>query len=207
MADTIQIEEPRLARWLFGSTSTAWLWLVLRLWLGWEWFHSGWSKVFGGEIDPFAQGGFHLTGDANIGWIRAAGDRGVGDNIAGFASSAIDSASGPHPSVAYGWYVDFLGFVRDTFHPVLGVAVPLGELLIGLALILGMFTGIAAFLGAILNFSYMFAGSAGTNPAMVVIGFALILAWRNAGWIGLDRSLLPRLGVPWNTGERERVPA
>jgi thiosulfate dehydrogenase [quinone] large subunit len=28
----------------------------------------------------------------------------------------------------------------------------------------------------------------------------LILAWRNAGWIGLDRWVLPALGTPWQPG-------
>ena len=50
MAETVHIEEPRIAKILFASTQFAWLWLVLRLWLGWEWFQAGWSKVFGGDI-------------------------------------------------------------------------------------------------------------------------------------------------------------
>jgi thiosulfate dehydrogenase (quinone) large subunit len=28
----------------------------------------------------------------------------------------------------------------------------------------------------------------------------LVLAWRNAGWIGLDRWLLPAVGTPWKGG-------
>jgi thiosulfate dehydrogenase [quinone] large subunit len=28
----------------------------------------------------------------------------------------------------------------------------------------------------------------------------LILAWRNARWIGLDRWVLPALGTPWQPG-------
>jgi thiosulfate dehydrogenase [quinone] large subunit len=28
----------------------------------------------------------------------------------------------------------------------------------------------------------------------------LILAWRNAGYIGLDRWVLPALGTPWQPG-------
>lgn len=96
----------------------------------------------------------------------------------------------------------FLEFVRDTFHPVLGPIVAFGELVIGLALIAGAFTGIAAALGALLNFSFMFAGSAGTNPAMVLVAVFIVLAWRNAGWYGLDRYLLPKIGVPW----RSRAP-
>ena len=47
----------------------------------------------------------------------------------------------------------------------------------------------------------VFAGSAGVNPAMVLVSGALILAWRNAGWYGLDRWVLPALGTPWHRGE------
>lgn len=204
---TVTFDEPRWAQWLFGSAQAAWIWLVLRLWLGWEWLHAGWGKVFGGEIWPLAEEGFSLTGDANIGWVRAAGDVGVGDAVAGFASGAIEMAEGPHPAVAYGWYVNFLEWIRDTAHPVFGPLVAIGEVVLGIALIVGAFVGIAAFLGAMLNFSFVFAGSAGVNPAMILISGLLILAWRNAGWIGLDRYLLPLLGVPWRTEPAENVGA
>ncbi len=212
MAQTVQIEEPRLSRWLFGSTATAWFWLVVRIWLGWEWFQSGWGKVFGGNIVPGKD--FALTGSANIGWIRAGTvvqdgkdvAVSVGQSIAGFAEGAIESATGPHPSVAYGWYVDFLHWVASSGHTLLGYVVPLGELLIGIALILGAFTGFAALFGATLNFSYAFAGSAGVNPAMILLSGLLFLAWRNAGWIGLDRFLLPRLGVPWHQSPSRSKP-
>ena len=36
----------------------------------------------------------------------------------------------------------------------------------------------------------------------VLLGVLLVLAWKNAGYIGLDRFLLPLLGTPW-----QRVPA
>jgi thiosulfate dehydrogenase (quinone) large subunit len=47
----------------------------------------------------------------------------------------------------------------------------------------------------------VFAGSAGVSPAMILVGGLIIRAWRNAGWYGLDRSVLPRLGTPWHRGE------
>lgn len=31
----------------------------------------------------------------------------------------------------------------------------------------------------------------------ILISMLLILAWKVAGWYGLDRWLLPRLGTPW----------
>lgn len=206
---TVSFEEPPLAKWLFGSAQTAWLWLVVRLWLGWEWLHAGWGKVFGGELSFTS---FSLTGPNNIGWVRAGeitrdGEtvvRGVGDSVAGFAAGAISRAEGPHPAVAYGWYVNFLEWVRDVSHPVFGPLVAVGELILGIALIVGAFVGIAAFFGAALNFSFVFAGSAGVNPAMILISGLLILAWRNAGWIGLDRYLLPKLGVPWTSPREPR---
>ncbi|MCH7901513.1 MAG: DoxX family protein, partial [Acidobacteria bacterium] len=113
-------------------------------------------------------------------------------------------SEGPHPDVAFSWYVNLLEWIRDTGHPVVGPVVAVGELLIDIALILGLFVGIAAFLGAVLNFTFVFAGAAGLNPAMIIVSLLLILAWRNAGWIGLDRYILPKLGAPWQPGEAFR---
>ena len=71
----IYFEEPRAARWFFGSSRAAWIWLIARLWLGWEWLQSGWGKVFGGDLTlRFWQWGdpeYAFTGDGNMGWVRA----------------------------------------------------------------------------------------------------------------------------------------
>lgn len=202
---TVYVEEPPAARWLFGSSTAAWIWLVARLWLGWEWFQSGFGKVFGGNITwrvwDWGQEQYSFDGDANVGWVRSSGDTGIGDSVAGFADRAIQSAEGPHPDVAFSWYVEFLEWLRDTAHPVVGPMVAIGELVIGVLLIVGLVTGIAAFLGAVLNFSFVFAGSAGINPAMILLSVLLVLAWRNAGWWGLDRWALPKLGTPWHRGQ------
>lgn len=208
-SDFEYIEEPRISKLVFGSPRFAWVWLIARLWLGWEWIHAGWGKVFGGNITwkvwDWGDAQYSLTGDGNIGWIRSGegefGPTGVGDSVAGFANSAIESSEGAHPDVAYSWYVEFLEWIRDTAHPVFGPLVAFGELLIGIALVVGAFTGIAAFLGVVLNFSFVFAGSAGINPAMIIVGLLLVLAWRVAGWYGVDRVLLPKLGTPWHRGE------
>ena len=210
MAETVQFPEPLLARRLFGGTEIAWLWLIARVWLGWEWLVAGWRKTVGGNLTwriwDWGKAEYSLGGDGNIGWIRSGAPEGsesvveVGDAVAALARSAIASSEGPSPDVAYGWYVSFLEWVEVTAHGFLGPLVAVGELVIGLLLIIGAFTGLAAFAGAILNFSFMFAGSAGANPAMVLISMVLIMAWRNAGWLGLDRYLLPRFGVPWRRG-------
>ncbi len=75
-----------------------------------------------------------------------------------------------------------------------------GETLVGLGLILGAFTGIAAFFGMFMNLNYLLAGSVSLNPILLMISIFLVLAWKTAGWWGLDRWLLPALGTPWSPG-------
>ena len=76
-----------------------------------------------------------------------------------------------------------------------------GEILVGVGLILGALTGIAAFFGAFMNWNYIMAGSASTNGWLGMLSIFLILAWKVAGWYGLDRLLLPLVGTPWQPGE------
>ena len=72
-----------------------------------------------------------------------------------------------------------------------------GEFLIGIALILGAFVGIAAFFGGFLNWNFLMAGTASTNGLLFAIAIVLMLAWKVAGWYGLDRWLLSLIGTPW----------
>jgi len=78
--------------------------------------------------------------------------------------------------------------------------IAIGEVLVGIALIVGCLVGIAAFFGALMNMSFMLAGSASTNPILFVGAIGLMLAWKVAGYLGVDRVLLPRLGAPWSPG-------
>jgi len=73
----------------------------------------------------------------------------------------------------------------------------IGETLVGLGLIFGALTGIAAFFGATLNISFLLSGTVSSNPVMLMLAIFVVLAWRVAGFIGLDRWLLPALGTPW----------
>lgn len=169
------VEESALARTIFASTGPASIvWLIARLYLGYEWLAAGLGKV---------------TDDA---WMSG------GAALQGFAAGALERGTqGDHPAIAYGGYVSFLEWIRDSAHTWMGPLVGVGELVIGIALILGAFVGIFAFLGVVLNFSFIFAGSAGVNPLFLIIGLLLMLAWRNAGWYGLDRWLLPMVGTPF----------
>jgi thiosulfate dehydrogenase [quinone] large subunit len=78
--------------------------------------------------------------------------------------------------------------------------IAVGELVIGAALVLGAFTGIAAFGGGFLNWNFVMAGTASTNALLFAIATWLVLAWKTARWVGLDRWLLPLLGTPWRPG-------
>ena len=50
-----------------------------------------------------------------------------------------------------------------------------------------------------MNMSFLLAGSASTNPVMFTLAVGVMLAWRVAGYYGVDRYLLPILGTPWRT--------
>src|SRR5262249_46338790 len=156
-----------IAKRLFASTMFAWLWLILRVYLGWEWLVSGWSKTFGGnltwEVWRGGESQYFFTGTANLGSSRGCGVNGQnvpqGSAVQGFANSAIQNSTGPHPDVAYSWYVDFLKWIRDHSYGWIGPLVSITEVVVGILLIVGLFTGLAAFVGALMNFSYVFAGS------------------------------------------------
>jgi thiosulfate dehydrogenase [quinone] large subunit len=168
------IEEPRIARWLFARTESAWIWLIVRLYVGEAWVAAGWGKL---HSPAWAAGG----------------------ELGGFIKGALAKTGGSSPAVQ-GWYASFL---RGTVLPHIGVWAPLvawGEFLVGAALIVGLFTGIAAFVGSFMNVSYLLAGAVSTNPILFVLATWLVLAWRVAGWYGLDRWVLPVLGTPWHPG-------
>jgi thiosulfate dehydrogenase [quinone] large subunit len=75
-----------------------------------------------------------------------------------------------------------------------------GEVAVGLGILLGLLTGIAAGFGILMNMNYLLAGTVSVNPILGVLGLFLVLSWRVCGWIGIDRWLLPALGLPWKPG-------
>jgi thiosulfate dehydrogenase [quinone] large subunit len=78
--------------------------------------------------------------------------------------------------------------------------IAVGEVLIGIGLLVGALVGIAAFFGTFMNFNFQLAGSASSNPVLFGLAVFLVLAWKVAGYIGLDRYLLPMIGTPWQLG-------
>lgn len=100
-----------------------------------------------------------------------------------------------------GWYREFIeGLLGAQAYTWFADLIVYGEILVGVGLILGAFTGLAAFFGAFMNWNYVMAGSASTNGLFLAIAVGLIVAWKVSGRIGLDRWLLPLLGTPWQPG-------
>ena len=85
--------------------------------------------------------------------------------------------------------------------------ITVGEMAVGVGLIVGLLTGVAAFFGVTMNMSFLLAGSASTNPVMAMLAIGVILAWKVAGYYGLDRWVLPFLGTPWKPGPAATQPA
>lgn len=170
-----EITESPIAKFLFADTRFAVVWLVLRVYLGYQWILAAEHKI----TDP----AWYQTGAALKGfWVAAA-------------------ATTPKPVIAFDWYRQFIQFMIDSQAYVwFAKLVVAGEVLVGVALILGAFTGIAAFFGGFMNWNFMMAGSASTNPLLFALAVFLILAWKTAGYYGADRYLLPLLGTPWKPG-------
>ena len=174
----IVLSEPPLSRLVFADTRFAWVWLIARVYIGYEWLVAGWEKLF------------------NPAWTGPA----AGAAVKGFLMGALQKTSGAHPDVS-GWYASFIQNFGLPGATIFSYLVVYGEILIGIALILGLFTGISAFFGAFMNANYLFAGTVSVNPIMGLIQLFLILSWRTAGWFGLDRWVLPALGTPWQKGQ------
>ncbi len=176
-ADEVEIEGPSFARFLFNNSRAGLFWLPIRVFVGFEWLEAGWHKVSG------------------PGWLDG------GSALAGFWKNAAAVPAQGRPPITYEWYRDFISFLLNGHHETwFAPLVAFGELAVGVGLIVGALTGIAAFFGAFMNMSFLLAGSASTNPVMFTLAVGLILAWKVAGYYGVDRFLLPRLGTPWRPG-------
>ena len=66
-----------------------------------------------------------------------------------------------------------------------------GEVFVGLGLIFGAFSLLAAFFGMVMNFSFLLSGAISVNPQMILVSFILLSGGRNTGVIGLDRWIMP----------------
>jgi thiosulfate dehydrogenase (quinone) large subunit len=173
--------EPAISKFFLGSTGASELWFVVRMDVGAQWLLAGWEKV----ISPA--------------WGTS------GKALSGFVAGALAQTSGAHPSVQ-GWYAWFLQHVVLPNAGLFSFLVTWGEVAVGLGVLLGVLTGIAAGFGVLMNLNYLLAGTVSINPVLGVFGLFLVFSWRVCGWIGLDSVLLPALGLPWKPGTWFRAP-
>jgi thiosulfate dehydrogenase [quinone] large subunit len=172
-----RLEDPKIAQALFSEVKWAWIWIPLRFYAGWQWLSAGLGKL------------------GSPAWTGSN----AGAAVTGFIRGALEKTAGDHPDVQ-AWYATFLENIVLPNAAFWSQLVVWGEILVGVALIAGIFTGIAAFFGGFMNMNYLLSGTVSTNPILLAIAIFLVLAWKTAGWWGLDRWALPALGTPWRPG-------
>ena len=172
-----QMDDPGFWKLIMGSTFYALIWLPLRFFVGREWAAAGEHK---------------LRDDA---WMKG------GTALKGYWEGAVAIPEKGRPAITYDWFRSFLNYMLEhEWYTWFAKVIAVGEFLVGIGLIVGALVGIAAFFGTLMNFNFQLAGSASTNPVLFGLGVFLVLGWKVAGWIGLDRYLLPALGTPWKRG-------
>ena len=142
---------------LKSSKLAAPVWTAMRVWLGVMWIQAGSAKLWGAE----AAGFIHNNG---------AG-------VAGFAT---------HGTPAYSWWGSFLHSFVVPNAGAIGVLVAVGEFAIGVALVAGLFTRIAALGSLALLFTYVMSGTASVCAFYAAIAIVILVMWRTASWIGAD---------------------
>lgn len=148
---------------LFQNSKMAWFWLLVRVYLGWQWLHAGYGKLL------------------NPAWV---GDD-AGKAIGGFVNGALSKMLGDHPDVS-SWYGYFLQNCVLPNAEAWSYVITFGEILVGLGLILGAFTFLSAFFGFFMNLNFLFAGTVSVNPQLLVLALLVMLASKVAGQVGLD---------------------
>lgn len=169
------INDAPWAQFLFTNKKAAAVWLIVRIYVGWQWLEAGWEKIHSSV------------------WVGPD----AGGALSGFINGALSKTAGAHPDVQ-GWYASFLQNVVLPHAGLWSHMIAYGEVLVGVALIIGIFTGIAALFGLFMNLNYLLAGTVSINPILFVFSIGLILAWKVAGFLGADRYVLPYLGTPWH---------
>jgi thiosulfate dehydrogenase (quinone) large subunit len=142
--------------WLKGSKVAALAWTAMRVWLGVMWIQAGSAKLWGAESAAFLHGG---------------------SGVAGFAA---------HGTPAYSWWGSFLhGFVVPNAGGI-GVLVAVAEFAIGVALVAGLFTRVAALGSLALLFTYVMSGTASVCAFYALFAVVILVMWRTSSWIGID---------------------
>lgn len=169
------MKNPGLIRFIFNDPRTAPVWAVIRILVGLQWLSIAIPKL------------------NNPGWME-------GGEIVRFwwtQQTAIPE-SGP-PPIIYGWYRDFLsGMLNAGAYEWMAPLIVYAEILFGVLFITGAFVGFTGLAAAFLHWNYLLAGSAGNNGLMFPATILLIVAWKVAGYYGLDYFLMRRVSALWS---------
>jgi thiosulfate dehydrogenase [quinone] large subunit len=148
---------PRPVQWLAQSKIMSVAWTAMRVWLGIMWIQAGVAKLWGAENPAFLHNN--------------------GAGVAGFAA---------HGTPAYSWWGTFLhGFVVPNSGWI-GILVAVAEFTIGVALVLGLFTRLAALGSLALLFTYVMSGTASVCAFYALFAIVVLATWRTSTWIGVD---------------------
>lgn len=176
------LKAPSFVDFIFSDKRMSIVWLLVRLWLGWQWLETGIEKV----NDPA--------------WMQS------GDALKGFWTRAIQVPAEGRPPIAYDWYRGFIQMMLDSnIYVWFAKIIAISEVVIGVALILGLFVGLTAFFAGFLNWNFIMAGSASVNGVFLVLAVLLMLAWKVAGYLGLDYFLLPRIARLWTPASTSNI--
>jgi thiosulfate dehydrogenase [quinone] large subunit len=152
------------------NAASAPFWFIVRLYAGSEWLSAGVAKV---------------TSPAWFGTNAGAA-------LKGFVAGALAKTGGEHPDVQ-SWYAAFLHNIVLPHAGIWSNIVSIGEVLVGVGLIIGLFTVTAAAAGFFMNINYLLAGAVSLNPVLLVLELGILTASRVAGRWGLDRYVQPLL--------------
>ncbi|MHA6250811.1 DoxX family protein [Oceanobacillus sp. CAU 1775] len=103
----------------------------------------------------------------------------------GFIMMAAESSTTP------AWWQSFLHTVAVPNTELFSFMVMWGEVLVGAALILGVFTNFAALMGISMNLSFLFSGAGLLDAQMAILTVFIVITGTNAGRYGLDRWIQP----------------
>jgi len=100
----------------------------------------------------------------------------------------VPAAGQGSPPITFDWYRSFLQVLIDNHaQGWFGWLIALGELAVGVGLLLGVLVGIAAFFRGRDEHVLPARRTTSVNPVMFALAIGLILGWKVAGYYGVDR--------------------
>jgi NADH dehydrogenase len=185
-----------------GKTRGYWV-AILRVFLGVMWLIEGITKVVNGWLKPGSifiipvDGATAATGEAVVEATAAASEAAgaAGGGAAAAATTAVTQVPLlAHPLGIYTWLVDNLVSKAPFFFQAVIV---LAEIAIGLALVGGLFTAVAAVVSIGLSLMFIIGAMAG-KEVLWYIAAAIVMIGGAGRAFGLDHWVMPWLQRQWN---------